>query len=135
MMKLDRVIPFAGLALAACAPAATEHPNVIYVFPDQFRNASLGFWSDPEYAEQVAWRGDPVLTPNLDRFAGEEAVLVGDEGPFRVPRSALPPNAREGDVLVPTDGRYLPDPAKTAERRAAMRARLRRLTGQTHRNP
>ena len=54
MMKLDRVIPFAGLALAACAPAATEHPNVIYVFPDQFRNASLGFWSDPEYAEQVA---------------------------------------------------------------------------------
>ena len=52
-----------------------------------------------------------------------------------MPRSALPPNAREGDVLVPVDGRYLPDPAKTAERRAAMRARLRRLTGQTHRNP
>ena len=52
----------------------------------------------------------------LDRFAGEEAVLVGDEGPFRVPRSALPPNAREGDVLVPADGRYLPDPAKTAQR-------------------
>ena len=75
MMKLDRVIPFAGLALAACAPAATEHPNVIYVFPDQFRNSSLGFWSDPEYAEQVAWRGDPVHTPNLDRFAGESVVL------------------------------------------------------------
>ena len=74
-MKLDRVIPFAGLALAACAPAATEHPNVIYVFPDQFRNSSLGFWSDPEYAEQVAWRGDPVHTPNLDRFAGESVVL------------------------------------------------------------
>lgn len=71
----------------------------------------------------------------LDRFSGGEAVLVGDEGAFRVPRSALPPNAREGDVLVPADGRYLPDPAKTAERRAAMRARLRRLTGQTHRNP
>ena len=50
----------------------------------------------------------------LDRFAGGEAVLVGDEGPFCVPRSALPPNAREGDVLVPADGRYLPDPAKTA---------------------
>lgn len=71
----------------------------------------------------------------LDRFSGGEAVLVGDEGPFRVPRSALPPNAREGDVLVPADGRYLPDPAKTAERRAAMRARLRRLTGPTHRSP
>ena len=75
MMKLDRVIPFAGLALAACAPAAADRPNVIYVFPDQFRNASLGFWSDPEYAAQVAWRGDPVLTPNLDRFAGESVVL------------------------------------------------------------
>ena len=47
-MKLDRVIPFAGLALAACAPAAADRPNVIYVFPDQFRNPSLGFWSDPE---------------------------------------------------------------------------------------
>lgn len=71
----------------------------------------------------------------LDRFDGEEAVLVGDDGPFRVPRSALSPTAREGDVLVLADGFYLPDTAKTAERRAAMRARLRRLTGQTHRSP
>ena len=65
----------AGLALTACGPSAAERPNVIYVFPDQYRNSSLGFWSDPEFASQVAWQGDPVSTPNLDRFAREAVVL------------------------------------------------------------
>lgn len=64
-----------GLVLSACATAAPERPNVIYVFPDQFRNSSLGFWNEGEYAAQVGWRGDPVLTPNLDRFASESVVL------------------------------------------------------------
>ncbi|MEG2061061.1 MAG: sulfatase [Alistipes sp.] len=68
-------LPLLGLLLSACAPAAADHPNVIYVFPDQFRNSSLGFWNDAEYASQVAWRADPVQTPNLDRFAGEAVVL------------------------------------------------------------
>ena len=69
------MIPFAGLALTACGASVAEHPNVIYVFPDQYRNSSLGFWSDPEFAGQVAWQGDPVETPNLDRFAREAVVL------------------------------------------------------------
>ena len=75
MVKIKSVIPFAGLALTACGPSAAERPNVIYVFPDQYRNSSLGFWSDPEFASQVAWQGDPVSTPNLDRFAREAVVL------------------------------------------------------------
>lgn len=76
MFKFRNIIPFSGLVLVACAPtAAEERPNVIYVFPDQFRNSSLGFWSDPEYASQIGWRGDPVLTPRLDRFAAESVVL------------------------------------------------------------
>ena len=58
------MIPAAGLVLTACGPSTVELPNVIYVFPDQYRNSSLGFWSDPEFAKLVEWRGDPVSTPN-----------------------------------------------------------------------
>ena len=76
MLKIRIAIPFAGLALTACGQSAAERPNVIYVFPDQFRNSSLGFWNDAEFASKVGWRGDPVLTPNLDRFAREATVLT-----------------------------------------------------------
>lgn len=75
MIAAKKIVPLTGLFLSACTPAVAERPNVIYVFPDQFRNSSLGFWNDAEYASQVGWRGDPVLTPNLDRFAGESVVL------------------------------------------------------------
>ncbi|MGI5884327.1 MAG: DUF3006 domain-containing protein [Candidatus Spyradocola sp.] len=63
----------------------------------------------------------------LDRMEADEAVLVGEEGPFRVPRARLSPDAREGDVLVFADGFYRPDAAATRERRAQMRRRLERL--------
>lgn len=76
MLKIRIAIPFAGLALTACGQSAAERPNVIYVFPDQFRNSSLGFWNDAEFASKVGWKGDPVLTPNLDRFAREATVLT-----------------------------------------------------------
>ena len=50
MLKIRIAIPFAGLALTACGQSAAERPNVIYVFPDQFRNSSLGFWNDAGFA-------------------------------------------------------------------------------------
>jgi len=77
-MKLQRkMISLAGMALAACsAQPKAELPNVIYVFPDQFRNCSLGFWNEEPFASQVGWTGDPVLTPNLNRFAAEAVVLT-----------------------------------------------------------
>ena len=53
-----------------------EAPNIIYVFPDQHRNAALGFWSKPEFKEHVNFTGDPVLTPNIDKFAEEALVLT-----------------------------------------------------------
>ncbi len=52
-----------------------DRPNVIYVFPDQFRNAALGFWNEPGYREQVNFRGDPTVTPNINRFARESRVM------------------------------------------------------------
>jgi arylsulfatase A-like enzyme len=42
-----------------------ERPNILFVFPDQFRRQAVGFLGE-----------DPVLTPNLDRFAEESCVLT-----------------------------------------------------------
>lgn len=77
-MKISgKFLPWMGLALAACGrePEAVQ-PNVIYIFPDQFRNSSLGFWNEEPYASAVGWQGDPVLTPHLNRFAAESVVLT-----------------------------------------------------------
>lgn len=46
-----------------------EHPNIIYVFPDQYRNQAMGFWSQDGFRDKVNFQGDPVHTPNLDAFA------------------------------------------------------------------
>lgn len=53
-----------------------KRPNIIYVFPDQFRNQAMGFWSQTGFREKVNFRGDPVRTPNLDAFARESMVLT-----------------------------------------------------------
>lgn len=42
-----------------------EQPNLLYIFPDQFRNASLGLH-----------HRDPVHTPNMDKLASEGLVLT-----------------------------------------------------------
>ncbi len=50
------------LALSNCKP---EHPNLLFVFPDQMRASTLGFMGK-----------EPVMTPHLDRFATEGLVLT-----------------------------------------------------------
>ena len=54
-------------AHAAGAGGATPgiSPNLVLVFPDQMRGQALGFLGE-----------EPVLTPVLDRFAGESAVFT-----------------------------------------------------------
>lgn len=69
------IIPFSSLAVAACGTVAQDKPNIIYVFPDQFRNSAMAFWDEPDFAPYQGWRADPVQTPNLDRFARESVVL------------------------------------------------------------
>ena len=61
----------AGSAVALSGPAglegarrAGEHPNLVFVFADQMRGQAMGFLKE-----------DPVITPNLDRFAAEGLVL------------------------------------------------------------
>ena len=68
------------LSLQACntpqPDAAAQQPNVIYVFPDQFRNHALEFWGQAGFREKVNFRNDPVHTPNLNDFARESVVLT-----------------------------------------------------------
>ncbi|AWW33053.1 sulfatase [Echinicola strongylocentroti] len=53
----------------------TTPPNVIFIFPDQFRNFSLGIWSEPGYDEFIPGDPDPVSTPALNQLASESVVF------------------------------------------------------------
>ncbi len=53
------------------AEPASEPPNLVFVFPDQFRRYAMGFMN-----------ADPVITPNLDRFASESLVLTNATSNF-----------------------------------------------------
>ena len=50
-------------------------PNIIYIFPDQYRNYSLGFWSQGNNARYLQGNPDPVSTPALDNLAREGIVF------------------------------------------------------------
>ena len=66
------------LGLASCAEqqeAKVQQPNVIYVFPDQYRNMAMEFWGQEGFKEHVDFRPDPVKTPNLNAFARESFVF------------------------------------------------------------
>ena len=54
-------------ALTGCggAPQSHRRPNLLFVFPDQMRGQAMGFMGE-----------DPVITPNLDRFAEEGVVFT-----------------------------------------------------------
>lgn len=65
----------------------------------------------------------------LDRFEKEYAVLEMDGEMITMLRNRIADNVCEGDVLVEEDGIFTADEAATNERRAAMRAKMRRLIG------
>lgn len=48
------------------AKTQTEKPNILFIFPDQFRNASVGINNQ-----------DPVYTPNLDQL-GKEGMVISN---------------------------------------------------------
>ncbi|MBR2461114.1 MAG: sulfatase [Clostridia bacterium] len=50
-------------------------PNILFIFSDQHRRASMGFWQKKEYSNAMLGVSDPVHTPNLDRLADSGIVL------------------------------------------------------------
>ena len=71
------------------------------------------------------------MTWTIDRFEGDVVVCELPDGSFAgLPRSLLPKEVREGDVLRRApDGAFYCDTAETAARRQKNAARLRRLAG------
>lgn len=77
-MKHFTLLILTGLISQAsvCDAKPLKRPNVIYVFPDQFRNMAMGFWQTEKFRQALPTSGDPVRTPNIDSFAKESVVLT-----------------------------------------------------------
>ncbi len=54
----------AMLGSVATGYAESNSPNILYIFPDQYRAQAMGFVGE-----------DPVITPNIDRLASEGVVF------------------------------------------------------------
>ena len=69
----------------------TVRPNIIYVFPDQYRNDACGFWNLKGFREYRNSKGDPTITPNLNQFARESLVLTSAQSnnPVSSPHRAM----------------------------------------------
>ena len=61
--------------LIGCAPQESKSPNIMIIFPDQFRQYSLGFWSQDGNEQYLQGNADPVSTPALDKLASEGIVF------------------------------------------------------------
>lgn len=78
---LIKALAFAPQVLMASG-GVPSRPNVVYVFPDQFRNSALGIWRTPGYRDHVRFQGDPTHTPRLNQFVHESVVLTSAQSNF-----------------------------------------------------
>lgn len=65
----------------------------------------------------------------IDRFEGSYAVIENEDGTSVIPRSELPAEAAEGDVLELRDGKYTLNKRAAVLRRRQTRRKLGRLLG------
>ncbi|TAJ12817.1 arylsulfatase [Marinilabiliaceae bacterium JC017] len=82
-MKLNKYVVWSfGIgailtSLSGCQPKQEKKsPNLVYVFPDQFRKHAMAFWDDPQFKGAIRTKADPVKTPELDKFAREAVVFT-----------------------------------------------------------
>ncbi len=74
----------AGMALAGGTAEAAQRalkgtarrPNVLFIFPDQLRRYSAGYWTRDPWSRHVTGQPDPVITPNIDRLAEDGLVFT-----------------------------------------------------------
>lgn len=78
MKATTKLIPavFGWTLSSVLSAQPAVHPNIIYVFPDQFRNSAMQFWNEVEFKQSVHFKADPVYTPVLNKFAKESVVLT-----------------------------------------------------------
>ena len=72
-----------GTALCGWMPSAKasvgrgrSRPNLLFIFPDQFRLHALGIWNEPGYQDALSGVTDPVHTPVLDQLAKESVLFT-----------------------------------------------------------
>ncbi|SHN63964.1 DUF3006 domain-containing protein [Desulfitobacterium chlororespirans] len=64
----------------------------------------------------------------IDRFEGEFAVVEQEDRVIiNVPRHVLPREAKEGDILILSNGEYQIDPSETAKRKKRIEELSREL--------
>jgi len=66
---------FVGTFISCEQKNEEKPPNVIYIFPDQYRMYSLGFWSEGDNSKHIQGEPDPVYTPALDKLANTGVVF------------------------------------------------------------
>lgn len=66
---------YAGISVHAIEQNV-ERPNLLYIFPDQYRLTALSIWSDPAFRDVLSTVGDPVHTPNLDKLAKQGVLFT-----------------------------------------------------------
>lgn len=77
LYKLTIPLGVCMLSLLGCQDKKEQKkPNVLIVFPDQYRRYSAGFWSQKEYDEKTIGNHDPVVTPNIDKLANNGVVFT-----------------------------------------------------------
>ena len=81
-MRKSLIILLSILSLSSSAQkrkgaiSSKKRPNVIFIFPDQLRRYSAGFWQEEEYKDYVIGKSDPVHTPNIDELAKQGVVFT-----------------------------------------------------------
>ncbi|TLX72124.1 hypothetical protein E9993_18835 [Labilibacter sediminis] len=73
-IKCSLAVVFVLIVFGSCS-VKQEQPNVLIIFPDQYRQFSLGFWSQDDNAKHINGKPDPVNTPALDKLANEGIVF------------------------------------------------------------
>jgi len=53
-----------------------KRPNLLYIFPDQYRLQALGLWEEKGYEKVLGTVSDPVVTPTLDKLAKESVLFT-----------------------------------------------------------
>jgi arylsulfatase A-like enzyme len=76
LIRYGSIFTIGALLLGCNQHEKISKPNVIIIFPDQFRKYSMGFWSEDDNNKYITGTPDPVVTPNIDKLAKEGVVFT-----------------------------------------------------------
>jgi arylsulfatase A-like enzyme len=70
------VVASVSLAATLSHAKGKKQPNLLFIFPDQMRREAMGFWQKGRFRNALRTKSDPVVTPTLDKLAGESIVFT-----------------------------------------------------------